>query len=105
MEAGYKKILIAPFPGGPLTWAKAKYESPYGLIISNWKIENGEFIHKVQVPPNTASLIELPAKEGTQIYVNGETITEFSGISIISRSEKLISLAAQPGKYEFRFKF
>ena len=59
-EAGYKKILFAPKPGGAITSAKATYESPYGMIVSEWKIENGKTKLSVGVPANSSAQISLP---------------------------------------------
>ena len=39
----YKRILIAPQPGGGLTWAKVGYRSIQGQIESDWKLEGGRF--------------------------------------------------------------
>ena len=59
-EAGYKKIVFSPKPGGAITSAKATYESPYGTIVSEWKIENGKTKLSVGVPANSSAQIALP---------------------------------------------
>jgi len=59
-EAGYKKIIFAPKPGGGISSAKATYESPYGTIVSEWKIENGQTKLSMGVPANTSAQIALP---------------------------------------------
>ncbi|MCL2322436.1 MAG: glycoside hydrolase family 78 protein [Oscillospiraceae bacterium] len=67
LEAGYKRILIAPKPGGSLTWAKAELNTPYGLVCSHWKLEDGKFTLNVKIPPNTTAEIELPNGERYEI--------------------------------------
>lgn len=57
---GYKKILIAPLPGGHLTSASATLRSPYGVIRSTWKIANGTFRLEVDIPANTTAEVLLP---------------------------------------------
>jgi len=60
-SAGYKKIVIQPCPGGGLTSARGTFESVYGEIVSEWKIEDGKFKLKVKIPPNTTAKILLPS--------------------------------------------
>jgi alpha-L-rhamnosidase len=61
-EAGaYKKILIAPHPGGKLTWAKVTYTSIHGPIESAWKLDNGKLQVDVTIPANTTATIQLPS--------------------------------------------
>lgn len=50
LEAGYKKVLIKPVPGGSLTYAKCSYDSPSGLVKSEWSIQMNEFELSVKVP-------------------------------------------------------
>lgn len=60
LEPGYKKILVAPVPGGNLTHAKAELETPYGLAKSSWTLKDGTFTLDVIVPPNTTARVDLP---------------------------------------------
>ena len=36
---GYRHFRIEPLPGGPITWAQAEHDSPYGRIESSWRID------------------------------------------------------------------
>ena len=62
-EPGFGKLLLKPEPGGNLTWARGYYVSPHGRIGSDWKIENGQFVWKVQIPANTTATAHVPTKE------------------------------------------
>ncbi|KAL6354211.1 hypothetical protein LRP88_12545 [Fusarium phalaenopsidis] len=62
-EPGYKKITIAPVPGGGIDKAKARLISPYGEIVTDWRVKNDHFDLKVIVPPNTQAEIVLPGVE------------------------------------------
>jgi alpha-L-rhamnosidase len=57
---GYKQIRIAPQPGGGLTNAAAELQTPYGLVKSAWKIENGILKVDVIIPANTKADVILP---------------------------------------------
>ena len=58
--AGYQHFVLRPRPGGTLTHASAQYQSPYGEIMSDWAIKNGQFEWYVRVPPNSTALAVLP---------------------------------------------
>jgi len=62
-SGGYKTFIIAPKPGGGLSWAKATHHSPYGEIVSDWKIEENVFSLTVHIPCSTRALIILPNGE------------------------------------------
>lgn len=60
-KPGYKHILIAPRPGGGLTFAKATFDSVYGPIASAWQIDDaGVFTLDVTIPANTTATVTLP---------------------------------------------
>ncbi len=101
IKAGYKEILIAPIPGGPLTSAEASYNSPYGLVSSSWKIENGVFKLKATIPPNTTAKIIIPANTNENLLLNGSLLTGNANIKLLNKGERTFELMAQPGEYEF----
>ena len=71
----FNKITIEPQLAGDITYAKASYNSPYGIISSGWKKAKGKFEITVQIPPNTKATVYLPSKKGTKITDNGKSIT------------------------------
>ncbi len=58
----FKSFVICPEPVEGLDWAKAEHDSPYGMIRSSWKRENGVFELEVDVPVNTTATVYLPVK-------------------------------------------
>ena len=64
-EPGFRKIVLRPKLGFPLTWAETAYESPYGRIFLRWEKNGNALKVDIEVPPNTSALVELPgAREG-----------------------------------------
>jgi alpha-L-rhamnosidase len=57
---GFKHFVIKSTVVGDLTFAKAKYHSIHGEIISDWRIENETFKLSVTVPPGTNSTVFVP---------------------------------------------
>ncbi len=70
IEPGYRTIRIQPVVGGGLTQAQGETETPYGLVRSAWKLEDGEFTAEVRVPVGTKCELVLP---------DGKTETLLSG--------------------------
>jgi alpha-L-rhamnosidase len=66
-EAGYRLIQIRPYPGRGLTHAQVRHITPYGLVESSWRIENGKFYIEATIPPNTRAFVTLPNGKQSQI--------------------------------------
>lgn len=61
---GFKKILIQPTIVGNLTWVKGRFDSPYGRIVSEWKVEDDQLTMDITIPSNTSATIVVPGKNG-----------------------------------------
>ncbi len=101
LKPGYKEILIAPVPGGPLTSAEAVYNSPYGKISSSWKIANGTFKLETIIPPNTTAKIVIPANTDKQLLINGKPLSENPNVKQLNKTKNSFELLVQPGTYLF----
>ncbi|KFX86151.1 hypothetical protein O988_09742 [Pseudogymnoascus sp. VKM F-3808] len=60
LAPGWREIMVRPVPGGTLTSAEVKYESPYGRIECSWTLEGTKFAMKLEVPPNSTAVVILP---------------------------------------------
>lgn len=58
--AGENKFVIAPEPGGDLTYARAEYQSIYGKVSSSWERTENGWKYVISVPANTSAEIVLP---------------------------------------------
>ncbi len=104
VKPGYKEILIAPLLGGPLTSVEASYNSPYGIVSSAWKIENGMFELKTTVPPNTTAKIVIPGITSESLILDGIDFTDNAQVKLIKKTEKEFELEVQPGRCVFESK-
>lgn len=73
MQPGYKHTILRPQPGGGLTCAHATLDTVYGVLSSDWKVENGTFEYTVVVPPNTTATVYLPW-DG-RVTLNGNSVS------------------------------
>ncbi|WP_210481127.1 family 78 glycoside hydrolase catalytic domain [Naasia sp. SYSU D00948] len=60
VEPGYRRIRVAPIPGGGLTWARTAHDTPYGRVEVSWSLEADGFRLDVVVPPGTTAEVTLP---------------------------------------------
>ncbi|WP_299012527.1 glycoside hydrolase family 78 protein [uncultured Polaribacter sp.] len=102
LKAGYKEIRIAPIPGGPLTSAKASYNTPYGKVSSAWHIKNGEFELQTTIPPNTTAQVEIPKNGKSNLYLNGKKFKTIPDVTLVKETENAFVLKALPGTYTFK---
>ncbi|WP_329537621.1 glycoside hydrolase family 78 protein (plasmid) [Streptomyces sp. NBC_01450] len=68
-EPGWRRLRIAPVPGGDLTWAKTAHDTPYGRAEARWRIEGDTLVVEAVVPPNTRAEVQLP--DGTAPFEIG----------------------------------
>lgn len=66
---GFKVIRFEPTMTGQLRWAEATLDTPYGLVESGWRNEDGLLRWKIVIPANASGLVALP--EGKNITVDG----------------------------------
>lgn len=57
---GENHFIIAPVPGGTLTYATVSYASLYGKVESGWKKDAERVTYVITIPANTTAEIVLP---------------------------------------------
>lgn len=63
-SAGWRSIVIAPVPGGALTWAEGSFVTPNGTVSVRWAVEDGTLRLDADIPVGTNARILLP--DGTE---------------------------------------
>jgi alpha-L-rhamnosidase len=64
---GLEHFVIKPAVVGDLTFARARYHSIHGDIVSDWRIDKGTFRLQVSVPPGTTATVIIPGKSGVEV--------------------------------------
>ncbi len=59
-DPGFHRVVLHPQFDASLGEVKATYDSSYGPITSNWKVDGNTIQWEVVIPPNTTGLIYLP---------------------------------------------
>jgi alpha-L-rhamnosidase len=57
---GYKHFFLAPQFTTRLGHLEATIDSPYGRIVSRWRVNHGKFLYDVTIPPNSSAMLILP---------------------------------------------
>jgi hypothetical protein len=57
----YRDIIIAPKPVGDLEWSKCSFNSPQGIIGSDWELKEKTFSLIIEIPKSSRAHIILPA--------------------------------------------
>jgi len=95
------KIEIRPEPVGDVTFAKASYASPYGIIATDWKKEDKKFELTVQIPANTSAVIYLPFGKGNKITVDGKPVSVDKDVKLLGYNNGKVLIKAGSGIYHF----
>jgi alpha-L-rhamnosidase len=67
---GFRKFIIRIplLTETQISWAKAEFDSPAGLIKSHWERNNGKTELNVTVPPNCTATIYFPDENGKAVH-------------------------------------
>lgn len=100
----FRNIEIRPEPVGNVTWTKANYQSPYGLISSAWKKQSNTFELNVEIPANTTATIFLPANNTSSITEENRSIEKRNDIKLVGVENGKAKIKVGSGSYKFLVK-
>jgi len=99
---GFKNFLLRPgiWAGTPLKFVTCRFDSPYGPIESNWRIENGVVHYQVDVPVNTSARLVIPVKSGAAVHSGGKSFDVWPGVQKVGAEKGVETYQLGPGRYE-----
>jgi len=106
---GFKTIVMKPeLPvlgevegEGGISWAKGHYDSIYGKIASDWKLDEDTFRWKITVPPNTTATLYLPAARDADVTENSKSVKQAEGVTFLRTEKDRVVLSVESGSYSF----
>jgi len=107
---GFRHFTLQPRPVGDLKWAKATYQCPYGVIVSDWRLDGEQFTLKARVPANTTAEIRLPllgktaptvTESGRPVVHAGAGAETSPGLKLRSVEADFVIFSAAAGSYDF----
>jgi alpha-L-rhamnosidase len=104
---GYRKILLKPVnplaqtpgPQSPLSWVKASYDSPAGLIKAAWSVHDRSLEYRAEIPPNTTATLYLPSRPTETVTVNGKPLGATDGVRFLRFEDDAAVFALEPGSH------
>ncbi|MDP4290996.1 MAG: alpha-L-rhamnosidase C-terminal domain-containing protein, partial [Bacteroidota bacterium] len=101
-SVAFKEVEIRPETVGDITEAQASYQSPFGVIKSEWTRKDGIFTLKVEVPVNASATVYLPATDPKAVTEGDKVITDQKGIRFerIEKGKALYKIGS--GAYVFK---
>lgn len=94
---GFRKFIIRIplLTEAQISWAKAEFDSPAGLIKSHWERSDGKTELNVTVPPNCTATIYFPDEKG-------RTVHEKTGLAKkIGKKDGCLLFEVSAGNYQF----
>jgi alpha-L-rhamnosidase len=104
-KPGYKQMLLQPQPDRRLSHAKASYISPYGEIVSEWKIEGNHIKIGFEIPANTTAVVTLPSTTVKNVSCNGKPLVQNTFFRNVRQEGGNVVLGVGSGSYGFSYPF
>ena len=98
---GFKHIIMRPRVIGDLSSAKAYHESMYGKIVSDWKIENGGFEWRIEVPANTTATVYVPTQNAQSVRESGKPARSAASVKFLRMEDNHAVFEIGSGRYSF----
>lgn len=74
LEPGYSRVLVAPRPGGGLTWAEGALETPHGRVTTRWDLHDEGLRVQATLPVGVTGQLTLP--DGRELELSSGTTIE-----------------------------
>ncbi|MBL8861260.1 MAG: alpha-L-rhamnosidase N-terminal domain-containing protein [Planctomycetes bacterium] len=100
----WTRIQLAPRITGGLTSASAEHRSIAGFVRSAWRVEGDVLEYACTVPPGSTAVLDLPAKDGASIELDGKALSEDPSLSPRPGAPGIVRLELPAGSYTFRSK-
>ena len=98
---GFRHFLLKPAPVGDLTFARTEYKSIHGVIVSDWRIENGALHASVTAPAGTTATLYLPSVSADAITEGGRPAAQAKGVKFTGTEKGKAVFELASGHYEF----
>lgn len=99
---GFKHVIMNPRVVGDLKSAKARHKSMYGWITSDWKISDGDFEWRIELPANTSATIFVPAGDADSVQESGVPARQAAGVRFLRMQNGRAVFEIGSGRYSFR---
>ncbi|HEY7174450.1 MAG TPA: family 78 glycoside hydrolase catalytic domain [Micromonosporaceae bacterium] len=74
LDPGYDRVLVAPQPGGGLSWARTSLQTRYGRVAVDWRQNDAAFHLSVEIPTGVTAVVRLPGAEDMELGAGQHTV-------------------------------
>jgi alpha-L-rhamnosidase len=75
-DPGFHAIVLHPHFDSRLGSLEASYQSPYGIVSSNWRMEGETAYWDITIPPNAVAHLSLTPEEEGRFRIQGKPLKE-----------------------------
>ncbi len=100
-KPGFREFIICPSVGGGLAWARGKYHSINGDIVSSWSVSGTGLTLNVEVPSNTVAEVYVPAKSVATVLEGALPARNAKGVKFVRMERGAAVFRVASGKYAF----
>ena len=101
LDAGFRRLRIAPRPGGGIKFVKASYESIHGRIAVRWEDGGTGLRLSVTIPANVTAEVHVPAASPAAVREGGRPAGEAEGVEFLRSEGGAAVYRVGSGSYEF----
>ena len=104
---GFRHFILQPTPDPDrkMTWAKGYYDSMYGKIKSEWRLEESGWTFITSIPPNTSATLFFNSASEKKITENGIKLKKVKGIQVLPPENGKVKLELSSGSYMFKIAY
>lgn len=102
LEPGFRRFAFRPVLDARLRRGGGDYESVLGRIATRWTYDAAGFRLELEVPPNAAARVHLPATPRARVLEDGRDATAGrTDLALVARNATEAVLEAGAGRYRF----
>ncbi|WP_329263000.1 glycoside hydrolase family 78 protein [Streptomyces sp. NBC_01478] len=99
---GFRHFFLRPHldPTGRITRVSGSHVSPYGEIVSEWTVREGQLTYRAVVPANSTATLRLPTAGPSTVREDGRPLTEALGVEFLGFADGTAAFELPSGRYE-----
>jgi len=99
---GFAHFLIRPGVVGDLKFARTKYRSIRGEIVSNWERQRDKLSMDIAIPANATATVFVPAQDAATVTESGKPAARAAGLKLLRTENNAAVYAVGSGTYRFQ---
>lgn len=101
-QPGFRHFFLRPHPdpSGRITQVSGSHLSPYGEIVSEWRVADGVFTHRFVIPANSSATLRIPAADPARVREGRVPLERVEGVEFLGFADGTASYRMPSGTYE-----